>query len=510
VIAALELDRRVRLAGQSAAYLAVSVPIALLAIVAVVVLMIGAAVSITGIGAPLLLGAAAAVRRIVRLDRHAANRFLGTQIPPLPSFARTSGSPWRRSREVLSDRNLWRSVALLATKPFLTAAMVAVVAVPLLLLAGFVQFGVQGVGGLGDLDYVGPWSLGPGLGVVMLLLALPAAVLVVATLEALEPLLCVIATTLLAPRAQSGGPVRELLAESLGDRSVSIAYWLPDREIFVDEVGRPVMLPEPMSGRAWTAVERDGRRVAAIVHDAALDTSRELVTAAAAASSMAIDNERLKADLRARLEELRESRLRIVAATDEARRRIERDLHDGAQQQLVALALELRLLKARLKDPEAIPLVDQLSERLDSALAELRELARGIHPSILTDRGLAPAVLSLADRASLPVEYEVAVQERLPAPVESAAYFLVAEALTNVAKYAHATHVTVDIRRDGDELVVLVSDDGIGGVDLDHGSGLRGLMDRLAAVDGTLTIESPPGVGTRLLARIPVAPGAGA
>src|SRR3712207_608 len=154
-----------------------------------------------------------------------------------------------------------------------------------------------------------------------------------------------------------------MLAESLGDRTLSIAYWLPDRGTFVDEAGRPVELPEPGSGRAWTAVERDGRRVAAIVHDAALDTSAELVQAAAASSSLAIDNERLKADLRARLEELRVSRLRIVEAGDAARRRIERDLHDGAQQQLVALALDIRMLKARVPDPETKAMVDQLSAR---------------------------------------------------------------------------------------------------------------------------------------------------
>jgi signal transduction histidine kinase len=284
---------------------------------------------------------------------------------------------------------------------------------------------------------------------------------------------------------------------------VTIAYWLPEREVFVDELGRPVHMPEPGSGMTWTAVERDGRRVAAIVHDAALDTSRELVTAAAAASSLAIDNERLKADLRARLEELRVSRLRIVEAADAARRRLERDLHDGAQQQLVGLALELRLLRRRVGDPELEGLVDELGERLNVALNELRELARGIHPAILTARGLAPAIGALADRVPLPVEVEIAVDERYPPAVEAAAYFLVAEALTNVAKYAQATLAQVEVHRAGHELVVTVVDDGIGGADIGAGSGLRGLQDRLSAVDGTLTIESPPGAGTRLRATLP-------
>ena len=298
--------------------------------------------------------------------------------------------------------------------------------------------------------------------------------------------------------------MRELLAESLGDRSVAIAYWLPDREAFVDEAGRPVALPEPGSGRAWTAVEQDGRRVAAIVHDAALDTSPELVEAAAAASSLAIDNERLKADLRARVEDLRVSRLRIVEAADEARRRIERDLHDGAQQQLLALALELRVLRSSISDPEAGPLVDGLAVRLEAALRELRELARGIHPAILTRSGLDPAIASLAERSPVPVDVESAIDGRLAPAVEAAAYFVVAEALTNVARYAEAARARVELRGDGNGgIVVVVADDGVGGADPNAGSGLRGLQDRLAVVDGVMAIDSPPGAGTRLEATIP-------
>jgi signal transduction histidine kinase len=300
--------------------------------------------------------------------------------------------------------------------------------------------------------------------------------------------------------------VREMLAASLGDHSVNIVYWLPDRETFVDESGRKVEMPEPGSGRAWTAVEQDGRRVAAIVHDVALDTSPELVHAAAAASSLAIDNERLKADLRARLEELRVSRLRIVEAADAARRRIERDLHDGAQQQLVSLSLQLRVLKARLKsDPELQDLVDQLSDQLARALEELRELARGIHPAVLTDHGLGPAIAALADRVPIDVDSQLSTDERMPAPVEAAAYFVVAEALTNVVKYAEASRAIVDIRRRNDDLWVTVSDDGVGGASIGAGSGLRGLQDRVAAVGGTLTVASAPGRGTRLTARLPCA-----
>jgi signal transduction histidine kinase len=503
VIAALELDRRLERAAGAAAYLAVNVPIAILGAISVLALVLGAALSVAWIGLPLLLGATAACRRLVRLDRRAANRFLGTHIPPVPGGVSTAGSPWRRSLDVLSDRVLWRMVALLATKPLLIAGLCAVALVPLALLAEILSLGAQGVGGLGTIDYLGPWPLGPGLGLVLLALAPAAAVLVVATLDALDTLLRTIGRALLASRAAPSGPVREMLAESLGDRSVAIAYWLADREAFVDEAGRPVALPEPGSGRAWTAVEQDGRRVAAIVHDAALDTSPELVHAAAAASSLAIDNERLKADLRARVEDLRVSRLRIVEAADEARRRIERDLHDGAQQQLLALALELRVLRSSISDPEAGPLVDGLAVRLDAALGDLRELARGIHPAILTRSGLEPAIAALAERAPVPVRVEMAIDGRLAPAVEAAAYFVVAEALTNVARYAKAPGARVQLRRDGDGIVVLVADDGVGGASLNAGSGLRGLQDRLAVVDGVLVIDSPPGAGTRLEARIP-------
>jgi signal transduction histidine kinase len=507
VTAALDLSRRGGRAALSAAYLAAAVPISVLGLLAIGLLAVGALLSVVVVGLPVLVAGAAAARRVVRLERRAANRFLGAQIPPLPPGPRAAagGSPWRRALDVLGDRGLWRTVAFLALKPLMTAALLVAGFGLVVLCAWLAKLGVEAVGGLGDDAYFGPWSFGAGTGVLLLALALPAAILALAALDGLHGPMCALARALLLPRASAGAPVRELLAESLGDHSVAIAYWLPDRGMFVDETGRRVELPHPASGRTWTAVERDGRPVAAIVHDAALDTTSELVQAAAAASSLAIDNERLKADLRARLEELRVSRLRIVEATDEARRRIERDLHDGAQQQLVALALELRLLRGRLADhPDVVPLVDGLSERLASALAELRELARGIHPSILTEQGLAPAIDALADRTPVTVRAQVDVEERFAAPVEAAAYFVVAEALTNVVKYADAAAVDVAVRRDAGLIVVDVADDGVGGVDVASGSGLRGLQDRLAAVDGELEIESPPGGGTRVHARIPV------
>jgi signal transduction histidine kinase len=203
------------------------------------------------------------------------------------------------------------------------------------------------------------------------------------------------------------------------------------------------------------------------------------------------------------VEELRASRARIVEAGDAERRRLERDLHDGAQSRLVALALLLTSARRRA-DGELAELLDRAREELDTSLEELRELARGIHPAVLTDRGLEPALAALTSRAPLPVTLDVE-SERLPGAVESAAYFVVSEALTNVAKYAQATEATVAVRRVNGRVTVDVTDDGVGGADAAGGSGLRGLADRLAALDGRLELDSPAGRGTRLHAEIPVA-----
>jgi PAS domain S-box-containing protein len=209
----------------------------------------------------------------------------------------------------------------------------------------------------------------------------------------------------------------------------------------------------------------------------------------------------------ARTEELRASRARIVAAADAARRKIERDLHDGAQQRLVALALDVKIAKGRLgADPEAAgPFLDRLAAELGEASAELRELARGIHPAVLTERGLAPAIDALAGRAPVPVEVVGAPAERLSPTVEVTAYFTVSEALTNVAKYARASRATVRLAREDGALVVEVRDDGVGGAKAGAGSGLSGLADRVGALDGTLSVESPPGEGTLVRAVLPIA-----
>jgi PAS domain S-box-containing protein len=211
----------------------------------------------------------------------------------------------------------------------------------------------------------------------------------------------------------------------------------------------------------------------------------------------------------ARAAELRASSVRIVQAADAARRRIERDLHDGAQQRLVTLALDVRLARARLdKEPESAgPFLERLAAELGDASAELRELARGIHPAILTDRGLAPAIAALAGRSPVPVDVVAVPADRLPATVEATAYFTVAEALTNVAKYAQAGEATARLAIEGDELVVEVSDDGVGGARAAAGSGLSGLSDRVTAVGGTLAVTSPAGAGTHVRAVLPLRDG---
>jgi signal transduction histidine kinase len=222
-------------------------------------------------------------------------------------------------------------------------------------------------------------------------------------------------------------------------------------------------------------------------------------------AGLELENVRLDAALRARVEELRASRARIVQASDTARRRLERDLHDGAQQRLVALALDLRLARGKLdSDPAAAAeLLDASIEELAGATSELRELARGIHPALLTDRGLGPALEAIASRAPIPVEVAPVADMRLPGPVESAAYFVVAEALTNVSKYANATHAEVSVTRSNGKVVVEVRDDGVGGADPAAGSGLSGLADRVAALDGMLDVESPRGGGTVVRAEVP-------
>jgi signal transduction histidine kinase len=306
-------------------------------------------------------------------------------------------------------------------------------------------------------------------------------------------------------RPQQPGELQTSLARTVRDPSLELLYALDGREEWVNARGQQGRLPSSGEGRqarTVTLVERDGRPLAALIHDPALDQG--LVRAAAAAAGIAIQNERLHAEVQAQLEEVRASRQRIVEAGDRERRRVERDLHDGAQQRLATLMLSLGLLRDRdgAGQATAAALADAIAE-LRRAIDELRELARGIHPAILTEEGLPAAVESLADRSSVPVHVIADFDARLPGAVETAAYFVVSESLTNVAKYAHATHARVDLSRCDGTLRIVVTDDGVGGADPARGSGLRGLQDRVSAVRGSLLVETPLGGGTRILAEIP-------
>ena len=303
--------------------------------------------------------------------------------------------------------------------------------------------------------------------------------------------------------------VRDALRAALGDPTLAVAYWLPEEERYVDGDGGAIVLPPPGDGRAVTEIGHGGRRVGALVHAAALRDEPELLGEAASTAALAIENGRLEVELRARVEALRASRARIVEAGDAERRRLTRDLHDGAQQRLVSLKIDLQLARERVDEPAARELLDRAVANADAAVDELRDLASGIHPAVLAQRGLDAAIEALATRSPVPVEFETELAGRLPSAVETAAYFVIAEALTNVAKYAGASYARVDVRRAGAELVVEVEDDGAGGAVLGGGSGLRGLADRVGALDGSLEVESAPGAGTLVRARLPLAPDEG-
>jgi signal transduction histidine kinase len=302
------------------------------------------------------------------------------------------------------------------------------------------------------------------------------------------------------------GQLREMLAHALHDPSLRLAYWIPNVGTYVDAGGATVTLPREGSGQTVAVLQHEGERVGVLIHDAALTEEPRLVEAVAAATSLALQNERLQAALRAQLEEIRASRARIVEAADAVRQRLERDLHDGAQQRLVGISLALTLADSRLTqgvDPEVDHALKQARHELAAALSELRELAHGIHPAILTEEGLGPALESLVERSTIRVTLKTVPTHRLSAPVEAAAYFVVSEALANVAKHARATSSTISANATDGRLVVEVSDDGVGGADPTHGSGLRGLADRLAALDGSIRIDSAGGKGTVIHAEIP-------
>ena len=450
----------------------------------------------------------------MRLERWLAIHLLSAQIPPLNlRRSRAGDSPeqklalsrsgWRAFlalvRGYLANAALWKGLVLLLIKLPLTVVAFVLALIPVSLTLGFASAPLLGYFNAGwsvELTDGGAW--------VTALMAIPSAIVTIGVLDGLGSVMRRLTTFFLSSPPPADQLVRDSLAEGLGDESLTIAYWLPEREIFVDDDGHEVQISAATaSGRVWTPVEHDGKLIAAIIHRPDL-ANTDIVQTAGTAAVLQLENERLRADLKARLDELRASRARIVEVSDAERRRLERNLHDGAQQQLVALALQLRLARNKTTDEESAKLIDGALEQLDQALSELRELARGIHPAILSDRGLDAAVKALAERQPLPTEVEFEVKHELEPSVEATAYFVVAEGLTNIGKYAGAELATVRVRERDGELEVEVSDDGCGGADASKGTGLHGLEERLRALDGTLAVESKPGEGTRLLARIPL------
>lgn len=299
--------------------------------------------------------------------------------------------------------------------------------------------------------------------------------------------------------------LQDALARSLRDPSATLAYWLPTFQTYVDHDGRPQEVPD-QSGRATTLIDRDGEHVAALLHDPALEDEHDLLEAVTAAAGIAVENGRLHAELRARLEELQESRARVIEAGRQERQRLERNLHDGAQQRLIALSLELSLLEERFApDPEAQRRLDRARHEIALSLEELRDVARGIHPAVLSGHGLEVALESTVARAPLPVRLVIHLDGRLPEPLEVAAYYVVSESLANIGKHAQASAASVEVSQTDGQVVVEVIDNGIGGADTERGSGLRGLADRVEALDGRLRVWTPIGGGTRVRAEIPCA-----
>lgn len=303
----------------------------------------------------------------------------------------------------------------------------------------------------------------------------------------------------LAPPAAQ---LRDLIARALGDVSLRIAYPLPDDSGLVDGHGRPVAVS---ASETATEVRRGGRLVAVLLHDPAVGTDKHVLNAVTAAAALELDNQRLAAEVRAQLAEVRASRARVVAAGDEERRRLERDLHDGVQQHLVTAALILRMARDSVNEPATTgTLLARAADGLDTACAQLRELARGIHPAVLTESGLRAALNSIAERAALPVEIDATDLPDLPAQVASTAYFVAAEVVTNAAKHAAATFVHILVRCSDTHLSLELVDDGRGGANPKGGTGLVGLHDRVGAVDGRMTVESPAGGGTSVRVDLPL------
>jgi signal transduction histidine kinase len=295
-------------------------------------------------------------------------------------------------------------------------------------------------------------------------------------------------------------PLRDALADSLGDPSLELVVWVPGRGTYVDGHGRPIVLGPASGARPTVEVDLRGRRVGAVVYDATLIADASVVRAAGRVIAMALDHERLTADLRASRDELRASRARIVEATDGERRRLARDLHDGLQSRLVLLAIQAHAVRTNGGSDGTLA----LEQGLQAAITELRELVQGVMPAALTERGLCAAIEDLVDRVPIPTELVLpAAWTRFPDPTESAGYFVVSEAISNALKHAHTRVLSIRVEELADTLRVEIRDDGVGGATVGSGAGLRSMADRVDAADGHFRLESPAGAGTRVVAELP-------
>jgi signal transduction histidine kinase len=298
------------------------------------------------------------------------------------------------------------------------------------------------------------------------------------------------------------GTLRGELSRALGDPTLEIGYWLSDRGVFIDTEGRMLPLPDGGSGRSVTVVEREGQPVAVLVHDPAVLDDPGLLEAVTSAAQLAASNARLQAEVQARVVELEASRRRILETRDEERRRLERRMHDRAERRLEELAVILRDSRRSATGAGTREQIARAEDQLTRTLEELRRLAHGLHPRALSEQGLEGALAALAEDFPIPIEISVA-STHLPAPVLAAAYFVCAEALANVAKHAAASRAAVSMTAGDGWVRLQIEDDGVGAADPEHGSGLRGLADRVETIGGTLRVESVPGHGTRLAAEIP-------
>jgi signal transduction histidine kinase len=367
------------------------------------------------------------------------------------------------------------------------------VATGVLLAVGFV------VQALWPADTVASWTVSDLIDHVSILLV---TVAFLGHLYASRTERSVVADSLAELASAPPGAVQPLLRRVLRDPDVRLGRWNPDHHRYLDDAGEPVRTDAPdvvarhidtPSGPLAVLVQRTG-----LVHD------ERTMTSVLAAVRLALDNQQLHEQVQARLDEVRGSRARLVDAEDRARQRLERDLHDGAQQRLLSIGLALQLARAETDGSgSAAELIEQAQHELHHAIDDLRDLAQGIHPSVLIDHGFTPAVRALAERVMLPVHVTDHVQARLPRVIEVTMYFLVCEALQNTVKHAHARQAWVDVERGPAGVRLQVRDDGDGGAQPELGSGLRGMRDRVEAIDGSLTVDSPLGGGTTIVAHLP-------